>query len=137
MWEGDADMVLAPGSAGLMGILPNHSPLLSTLNLGVLTVRTKGEERHFTIAGGVIEVQPKLITVMADAAENVGEIDVARAEAAKKRAEELLRSGVPSDVDAYLALESALKRSTLRLDAVKRFRGQRNMYGGGSTGEEK
>jgi F-type H+-transporting ATPase subunit epsilon len=121
IFEGDADMVLAPGEAGVMGILPHHAPLLSTLKFGVLTVRYQGDEEHFAIAGGVIEVQPDLVTVLADAAENVKEIDVARAEAARRRAEEILEKGLPPDTDAYLAMEAALKRSGLRLEAARRF----------------
>jgi F-type H+-transporting ATPase subunit epsilon len=122
VWEGDADIVVVPGVAGEMGILPNHAPLLSTLKFGILKVRHKGDEQLFTVAGGVIEVQPDLITVLADSAENVLEIDVARAEAARRRAEELLKEGPPIDTDSYLKLEAALRRSNLRLDAVRRFR---------------
>jgi F-type H+-transporting ATPase subunit epsilon len=62
---------------------------------------------------------------MADSAENVSEIDVTRAEAAKRRAEELLKQGLPPDTDSYLKIEAALRRSNLRLEAVKRYRGQR------------
>jgi F-type H+-transporting ATPase subunit epsilon len=125
VYAGEADMVIVPGVQGEMGILPNHAPLLSTLKYGVLRVRYHGKEEIFTIAGGVIEVQPDLITVMADAAENVLEIDVSRAEAAKRRAEDILQQGLPPDSDAYLKIESALRRSNLRLDAVKRYKGQR------------
>jgi F-type H+-transporting ATPase subunit epsilon len=123
VWEGDADIVVVPGVGGEMGVLPNHAPLLSTLKFGILKVRTKDEEQVFTIAGGVIEVQPDLITVLADSAENVAEIDVARAEDARKRAEDILKEGPPQDTDAYLKLEAALRRSNLRLEAVRRFRG--------------
>ena len=123
VWEGDADIVVVPGVAGEMGVLPNHAPLLSTLKFGILKVRNKDDEEVFTIAGGVIEVQPDLITVLADSAENVAEIDVARAEAARKRAEVILKEGAPTDTDAYLKLEAALRRSNLRLEAVRRFRG--------------
>jgi len=121
VFEGDADMVLAPGEAGVMGILPHHAPLLSTLKFGVLTVRYQEQEEHFAIAGGVIEVQPDLVTVLADAAENVKEIDIARAEAARRRAEEILEKGIPPDTDTYLAMEAALKRSGLRLEAARRY----------------
>jgi F-type H+-transporting ATPase subunit epsilon len=121
VFEGDADIVLAPGEAGVMGILPHHAPLLSTLRYGVLTVRYQGDEEHFTIAGGVIEVQPDLVTILADAAENVKEIDVSRAEAARRRAEEILEKGPPPDTDTYLAMEAALKRSGLRLEAARRY----------------
>jgi F-type H+-transporting ATPase subunit epsilon len=130
VFSGEADMVIVPGVQGEMGILPNHAPLLSTLKFGILRVRYKGQEQIFTVAGGVIEVQPDLITVMADAAENVQEIDITRAEAAKRRAEEYLKQGPPPDSDSYLKIESALRRSNLRLEAVKRYRGQRTrLYG--------
>lgn len=121
VFEGDADLVIVPGAEGEMGILPNHAPLLSTLKYGILRVRYQGQEQVFTVAGGIVEVQPHLITVMADAAENVLEIDVGRAQEAKRRAEELLKQGPPPDTDAYLAIEAALRRSNLRLDAVRRF----------------
>jgi len=126
VFEGDADIVIAPGEAGQMGILPNHAPLLSTLQYGILRVRYQGREEVFTIAGGLIEVQPDIVTVLADAAENVSEIDEARAEAAKRRAEELLQKGLPPDTDTYLAMEAALKRSNLRLQAVQRYRRSRS-----------
>jgi F-type H+-transporting ATPase subunit epsilon len=122
VWEGDADMVLVPGTAGLMGVLPRHAPLLSTLQPGVLTVRIQGREEHFTVTGGVVEIQPEIITVLADAAENVAEIDIARAEAAKQRAEEYLKAGPPPDSDNYMKIEAALKRSNLRLEAARRYR---------------
>jgi len=121
VYEGDADMVIVPGADGEMGILPRHAPLLSTLKYGILTVRSKEQEEHFTIAGGVVEIQPDIITILADAAENVREIDVSRAEAARRRAEEYLKAGPPEDTDTYLAIEAALKRSSLRLEAVRRY----------------
>ncbi len=128
VFEGDADMVLVPGSQGEMGILPNHAPLLSTMKYGVLRVRIKDREEIFTVAGGIVEVQPDLITVMADAAENVNEIDISRAEAARRRAEELLKQGPPADSDAYSRIEAALRRSNLRLEAAKRYRASRPRF---------
>jgi len=122
VYEGDVDMVILPGTEGEMGILPNHAPLLSTLNYGILKVRSKGEEEIFAIAGGVVEVQPEIVTVLADAAENVEEIDVARADEARKRAEEYLKAGPPTDSDSYMAVEAALRRSNLRLEAARRYR---------------
>lgn len=113
-----------------MGILPNHSPLLSTLKIGVVRVRFQAEEEIFTVSGGVVEVLPDCVTIMADAAENIFEIDVARAEAARKRAEEQMLKGPPQDSDSYLKIETALRRSNLRLEAVRRFRGQRSSITG-------
>jgi len=122
VFQGEADLVLLPGADGDMGILPHHAPLLTTLKYGVIKVRAKGQEKYFTVAGGIAEVQPDIVTVLADAAENVEEIDIARAESARKRAEEILAKGVPADTDAYLKMDAALRKSNLRLDAVKRYR---------------
>jgi F-type H+-transporting ATPase subunit epsilon len=135
VFEGPADIVIAPGIEGDMGILPNHSPLLSTLRFGILKLRYEGREEVFTISGGIIEVQPDIITVLADTAENVREIDIARAEAARKRAEELLAQGLPPDTDAYLAIEATLRKSNLRLEAARRFRGQDRISPGMSRGD--
>jgi F-type H+-transporting ATPase subunit epsilon len=122
VFSGDVDIVVLPGSDGEMGILPHHAPLLTTLKIGIIKVRSSGKEEVFTVAGGIAEVQPEIVTVLADAAENVQEIDVARAEAARKRAQEILAKGVPADTDSYLKMEAALRKSNLRLDAVKRYR---------------
>jgi F-type H+-transporting ATPase subunit epsilon len=127
VFEGDVDIVVLPGVNGEMGILPHHTPVLTTLKYGLIRVRQDGKETVFTVAGGVAEVQPDIVTILADAAENVSEIDVERAEQARKRAEELLTNGIPEDQDTYLSIEAALRRSNLRLDAVRRYRqsGQR------------
>jgi F-type H+-transporting ATPase subunit epsilon len=122
VFAGEADLVLLPGMDGEMGILPHHAPLLTTLKYGIIEVRSKGTTLYFTVAGGIAEIQPEIITILADAAENVEEIDVARAEAARSRARELLAKAVPTDTDAYLKIEAGLRKSNLRLDAVKRYR---------------
>jgi F-type H+-transporting ATPase subunit epsilon len=122
VYQGDADMVILPGTAGEMGILPRHAPVLTTLKFGVVKVRRAGRDQVFAVSGGVAEVQPDLVTVLADAAENVEEIDVQRAEFAMKRAQEALSKGVPPGSDALLSIEAALRRSNLRLDVVRRYR---------------
>jgi F-type H+-transporting ATPase subunit epsilon len=122
VFEGDVDIVVIPGSDGEMGILPNHAPLLSTIRLGVVKIRQGGEEQDFTITGGLVEVQPKIVTILADAAENIEEIDLARAEEAKRRAEQRLAEGPPPGSEALLAAEAALHRSTLRLEMAQRYR---------------
>lgn len=122
VFEGDVDIVVLPGAAGEMGILPHHVPLLTTLKYGFIKIRVSGREEIFTVAGGVAEIQPDIITVLADASENVAEIDVARAETARKRAEDALKKIAPEDSDAYTNFEAALRRSNLRLDAVRRYR---------------
>ncbi len=124
VFEGDVDIVVAPGTDGEMGILPHHAPLLTTLKPGVLRVRTSGREESFAISGGVMEVRPDIVTVLADAAERAEEIDVSRAEEARRRAEESLRSGLDRNSEAYLAAEAALRRSSLRLQVARRRRGE-------------
>ena len=138
VFEGDADIVVVPGVEGEMGILPNHVPLLSTMRYGILKVRFQGNEEVFAISGGVVEVQPDIVTVLADAAENVEEIDISRAEAAKRRAEEILKQGPPPDTDTYLTMEAALRRSNLRIEAAKRYRGRSRPHGmpGQERGEQ-
>ncbi len=121
VFAGDVDIVVLPGAAGEMGILPKHAPVLTTLKYGIIKVRKGGKEEVFAVAGGIAEVQPDIITVLADAAENVEEIDVTRADAARVRAEEALKNA-PADTDAYLAMEAALRKSNLRLDAARRYR---------------
>ena len=90
VYEGDADIVIVPGSLGEMGVLPGHAPLLSSLEMGVIRVKSGDVEEVFTVTGGFIEVQPDIVTIMADAAENVEDIDVDRAEKAMERASQML-----------------------------------------------
>lgn len=122
VYSGDAELVLLPGGEGVMGILPHHTPVLTVIQYGVITVRNKNEEQYFTVAGGIAEVQPDQVTILADAAENVAEIDIQRAQDARRRAEETLKKGVGPDTDTYLKIQAALRRSNLRLDAVHRYR---------------
>ena len=122
VFTGEADIVVIPGMDGQMGILPKHAPVLTALNYGIITVRLKGQEEHFTVAGGVAEILPDKVTVLADAAENVEEIDIERAIKARERAEERLKLTTATDADRYLRVSSALKRSTLRLQAVQKYR---------------
>jgi F-type H+-transporting ATPase subunit epsilon len=129
VFVGDVDIVVLPGMDGEMGVLPHHAPLLTTLKFGLIKVRQGGNEEVFTVSGGVAEIQPTVVTVLADAAENVEEIDVARAEAAKKHAEGALTQVKPEDADTYLAIEAALRRSNLRLDAARRYRSVKRSSG--------
>lgn len=118
VYSDDIDVVVAPGVEGQLGILPHHAPLMTTLQAGELRVRKGGEEFFLAISGGFLEVRPDRIIVLADAAERAGEIDVARAEEAKRRAEEQLKQQPPG-VDAAQA-EAALRRSLVRLKVAER-----------------
>ncbi len=128
VYEGDADIVIVPGSLGEMGILAGHAPLLSTLDLGVIRVKSGKDEQVFTVTGGFIEVQPDIVTIMADAAENVEDIDIDRAKEAMDRASNILADDRPIDPETYLRIQTALKRSSLRLKTVDQYRkrGQRS-----------
>ncbi len=122
VFQGDVDIVVLPGAAGEMGILPHHAPVLAILKYGVIKIRRDGKEELFAVAGGMAEVQPDIVTILADAAENIEDIDIIRAKAAKKRAEDALAKLKPEDHDAYLRMEAALRRSNLRLDVARRYR---------------
>jgi len=126
VYKGEVDMVVLPGAAGEMGILPHHAPVLTSLSFGIITVKTKAGVEHFTVAGGIAEVQPDQVTVLADAAENVEEIDIDRALAARQRAEEAIKNVSASEVDRYMRISTALKRSTLRLQAAQKFKNEKS-----------
>ena len=128
VFQGDVDIVILPGVAGEMGILPHHAPVLTILKYGVIKIRRQGKEELFAVAGGMAEVQPEIVTILADAAENIQDIDVTRAQAAKKRAEDTLANIKPEDHDTYLTMEAALRRSNLRLDVVRRYRGVKDTF---------
>ena len=123
VYSEDVNMVVAPGGEGQLGILPHHAPLLTMLQPGELLVRKDGEETAMAISGGFLEVRPDKVIVLADAAERSEEIDIARAEEAKQRAEEQLKVR-PPDMDAAKA-EAALRHSLVRLKVAERKRRKR------------
>lgn len=137
VYQGDVDIVILPGAMGEMGILPGHAPLLSALELGVIRVKLGDNEEIFTVTGGFVEVQPDIVTVMADAAENVEEIDVDRAKKAMERAEKLLEEYSETDAENYLRIQAALRRSNLRLKIADQYRkrGQRSRPPGMGSSE--
>jgi len=124
----NVQMVLAPGVEGQLGILPQHAPLLTSLDEGVMQVRlADGKEEFFAIHGGFMEVLPNQVTVLADVAERAEEIDLARAEEARQRAEELMKQSYDGKID-YVQAEAAMRRSLTRLKVARRKReGYRGM----------
>ena len=126
VYSEDVDMVIAPGIEGQLGILPHHAPLMTTLQAGELRVKSGGEELYLAISGGFLEVRPDRVIVLADAAERAEEIDVSRAEEAKRRAEQRLtekRAPGLDEAQAEAALHRALARLTVA-ERVKRRRGR-------------
>ncbi len=118
VFSGDVDVVVAPGVEGQLGILPHHTPLMTTLQAGELRTRKGGEEFSLAISGGFLEVRPDRVIVLADAAERAEEIDVARAEEAKRRAQERLSDQHAAGLDTART-EAALRRSLARLKVVE------------------
>jgi F-type H+-transporting ATPase subunit epsilon len=135
LFDEHISMVIAPGSEGVLGILPNHTPLLTALTYGELQIRREGQEdEFFAIGGGFMEVQPNHVIVMADSAEYAEEIDVARAEAARQRAEEMLVQARDREELDFARAEAALRRSIIRIKVAQRRRRRRDR-GGRPMGE--
>jgi F-type H+-transporting ATPase subunit epsilon len=126
VYSADVDIVIAPGTAGQLGILPHHAPLMTILEAGELVVRRGGEEESLAISGGFLEVRPDRVIVLADSAERADEIDVARAEAARKRAEERLKEGRAVGLDESRA-EAALQRAVARITVADKMKRRRKL----------
>ena len=116
----EVDEVQLPGAEGYFGVLPGHTPLLASLQVGELWYRIGGEKRYLAVAFGFVEVLPDRVTVLAQVAERAEEIDIARAEAARKRAEERV-SRSESGVDFERA-RVAMMKSLIRLQVASRAR---------------
>jgi F-type H+-transporting ATPase subunit epsilon len=112
------DIVVVPGQEGVMGILPHHAPLMTTLKPGELIIRQPGNEFNLAIGGGFMEVRPDRVIILADSAERAEDIDIARAEEAKRRAEEALAN--PSSDMSAAAAEIALRRALARIEVADR-----------------
>lgn len=120
LFDEEVDIVIAPGIEGEMGILPQHAPLVAALDIGELRVRRGNFEESFAIGGGVLQVAHDRVIVLADSAEQAEEIDIARAEAARRRAEQMMAEGAPRDPAALAALEAAIRRANLRLKVARK-----------------
>ncbi|MCJ7746203.1 MAG: F0F1 ATP synthase subunit epsilon [Desulfobacterales bacterium] len=120
VFSDDVSAVIAWGVEGQLGILPHHAPLMTMLQPGDILIRKDKEEEFFAISGGFLEVRPDKVIILADACERVDEIDIARAEEAKKRAQETMKAA-PLSADAAAA-EAALRRSLARLKVAERKR---------------
>ncbi|MBC7810570.1 MAG: ATP synthase F1 subunit epsilon, partial [Burkholderiales bacterium] len=107
--EPEADMVVIPGVEGEMGILPHHAPVLTTLGFGELIVRKKGAEERFAIYGGVVDIRPDKVVVLADLAESSFDLNMEAVEAARQSAQKMVEEGVPGTInrEATLALRRA------------------------------
>jgi len=124
IFSGDADMVFAPAKAGEIGIAPRHAPLLTTLKPGSVRVQTGDDEKLFYVTGGILEVQPYLVTVLADSALHANQLDEAEALAARERAREMLE-GKHGAIDLARA-QAELVEAEARYRAAQQLKGQRS-----------
>jgi F-type H+-transporting ATPase subunit epsilon len=118
-FEGDVDEVIVPGSEGELGILPHHAPLISLLGQGVLRLKQGGQEQEFAIFGGFLQVRPDRVVVLAETADLGSEIDLERAERARREAEKMLQGGLAEEIDLSLA-RAALQRALIRIRIAER-----------------
>ena len=120
IFSGDAEMVFAPAEMGELGITPRHAPLLTRLKPGTVRVQAGGEESVFYVSGGILEIQPHMVTVLSDTALRAKDIDEAAAQDAKRRAEEALASQ-SDDLDVARA-QAELLEAVARLKAIEQIR---------------
>jgi len=120
IYKDSADSITVPGTKGMFQVLKNHAPLMSTTEIGVITLKKNDESTYFTTAGGTIEVLNNNVLILVDSVEVIEDIDIDRAERAKKRAEERLERKKDSEIDAKRA-ESALKKAINRINAIQKF----------------
>lgn len=117
LYNDNANMIIMRGTNGDIGVLKGHQPLTTTLDYGLLKIKTAEKELVSTLFGGFVDVQPDCVTILTDSAEWTDDIDLKRAEAAKERAEKRLKEN-NSNLDVKRA-ELALKRAILRLNSKK------------------
>ncbi|MFW5432397.1 MAG: F0F1 ATP synthase subunit epsilon [Methylophilaceae bacterium] len=122
IFSGDAEFIVAPASAGEVGVYPNHAPLLTTIKPGALRIKLPdtAEETLIFISGGMLEVQPGLVTVLADTAIRGGDLDEAKAQAAIDAAEEAMKNQ-SSDID-YAKAKAELAEAVAQIQAIKKLR---------------
>ena len=124
--EDGVDMVVAPGADGVVGILPRHAPLLTTLLPGVVRVKRGGSEQAMAVGGGFLQVARDRVLILADTAEREDEIDESRAEAARRRARETLQEAVVSGQRLQAeAARFAIQRADARIHLARRRHGTR------------
>ena len=119
VFEGDVDEVVVPGSEGALGILPHHAPLVSLLGAGVLRLKCNGEEQEFAIFGGFLQVRPDRVVVLAETADIASDIDIARAERARREAEKVIEDSALEPAD-LMSARAALERALIRLKVAER-----------------
>jgi len=123
--EAEADIVIVPAVEGEMGVLPNHAPVLTTLTFGELVVRKGAAEERFAVYGGVVDVRPDKVVVLADLAESSYALDLEKAQDARDRARQLLDDGLPGADNREAEL--ALRRANLAVRVSQKIRSRGSM----------
>jgi F-type H+-transporting ATPase subunit epsilon len=118
-YEGEVDSVVLPGSQGELGVLPHHAPLVSTLGAGELRLRTGGTEESFAIVGGFLQILPDRVVVMAETADMASDIDLEKAQEARRNAEQMLESGIVEASD-LAAARASLQAALIRIRVAER-----------------
>jgi F-type H+-transporting ATPase subunit epsilon len=119
--QDDVSMVIAPGAGGVLGILPRHAPLMAVIAPGELVVKKEGQaDRYYAVGGGFMEVRPDKVILLARSGESAEEIDLTRAQEARRRAEELLAGSEMDSAERRRVMELALRRSRVRLKVAER-----------------
>ena len=118
-YSDEVDAVVLPGSEGELGVLPHHAPLISTLGAGELRLRKGGQEESFAIVGGFLQVLPDKVVVMAETADVASEIDLEKAQEARRQAEQALEGGFVEGAD-LAAARAALQASLIRIRVAER-----------------
>lgn len=122
IYSGEAEFVVAPASAGEVGIYPNHAPMMTTVKAGSLRIKVANEteEQNIYISGGILEVQPGLVTVLADTAVRGADLDEAKAIQAKEAAEEAMKNR-GSDID-YAKAQAELAEAVAQIQMIQKLR---------------
>jgi F-type H+-transporting ATPase subunit epsilon len=120
IYKDSVDSITVPGTKGMFQVLKDHAPLMSTIEIGVITLKKNDENNYLTTAGGTIEVLNNNVLILADSVEVIDDIDIDRAESAKTRAEENLKRKKEKEIDGVRA-ELALKRSINRINAREKY----------------
>ncbi len=120
IYQGEVDEVIIPTEEGIIGVLPEHTPLLSKLVPGELEIKTKGQSQHLAVTGGFIEVSNNQLTILADYAIHAQDINITKAEEAKKRAEKLMSEKV-GDID-YAEIEKEFVRAIAELKVARHYK---------------
>jgi len=121
IWSGEGTMVFAPGEVGELGIAPRHTPLITRLKPGDVRVQQEnGEEHFFFISGGLLEVQPHMVTILSDTAIRADDLDMAAAEEAQKKAEEVMRDN--TSAMEYAKAKTELINAMAQLRAIEKLR---------------